>query len=288
MPNIYKFSLIFSFTPNTELSGVLLPGRSGGYTESYWISRATTPEERGKWANLRASLLAEDGSIIGYREALYSYQGNKITPQGVSTGVLFRPGSQLITTNSPDDALRVQARCDAANHNWTFFIRAVPDNQIASGQFVPGVVWLGALNSYLADLITGVDIGQKINFLGRDPTTPKARVLAWNMVPNILKVNANLALNNGQDFLRFNRVYDAAGAPVKGSFLVVGQVANVDGTVDYTLQMGPGQVVNRPSGTVRKDAILASPINRAEPKLIAERKVGRPSLAYRGRRTRSR
>lgn len=288
LANIYKFSLIFSFTPDTTVGNILAPGRSGGFSESYWVSRPTTADERNKWANGRAQLLAGDIAITSYREALYTYSGNKMTPQGVTVGNLFRPGGNLITTNSPDDALRCLARCDAANHTWNLFIRAVPDENITSGQFTPRPDWLASLNNYLADLITGADIGQKINFLGRDPTTAKARVLAYNVAPGVVKVNANLALNNGQDFIRFNRVYDAAGQPVKGTYLVVNQVANADGTVDYTIQGGPTTTVVRPSGTVRKDSILASPCNKIDVRIVGERKVGRPSLAYRGRRTRSR
>lgn len=288
MPDVYKFSLIFEFTPDTTRGGNLTVGRQGGFSENYWITRPTTANERGKWANLRARLLAGDCAIIGYREAKYTYNGNKMTPQGVTVGTLFRPGGNLITTNSPDDALRILAKCDAANHAWTFFIRSIPDENIVSGQYVPNPDFNASLIDYLADLVAGVDIGQKIQFVGRDPTTPKARVLSYGVVANQLVVNANLALNNGQDFIRFNRVYDAAGAPIKGVFLVVNQVQNPDNTTTYTLQQGPAQVAPRPSGTVRKDAILTSPINAADVRIVGERKVGRPSLAYRGRRTRSR
>lgn len=288
MADIYKFTLIFSFTPNTQLEGIASPGRQGGFSESYWIGRPTTLNERLAWADARGALMAEDVAIIGYRENKYSYTSNKLTPGATTVGALFRPGGQLISTNSPDDALRILAVTAVTNHNWTFFIRAIPDNQIASGQYIPGVQFKGDLGKYLDMLKTGGQIGQNIKWLGRDPTTPKVRVLSWNLEAGKLVVGGNLGVANGTDFIRFNRVYGSAGQPIKGSYLVTASVINPDFTVTYTLQNGPAGSVATPSGTCRKDQIAVADIQTCAVRTLGERKAGRPSLAYRGRRTRSR
>lgn len=288
MAIVYKFSLVFQFNPDTTLWGSDTPGKTGGFTESYWIQNATTAEQRGKWADQRAALLGADAIILGYRETRYTFEGNKMTPGNTQVGVLNRPGKPDARTNSPDDALRILARTNVTNHNWTFFIRCIPDDAIKSGQaFLNGDFSID-LNKYLSNLTTGIDIGQPVCWVGRDPSTTKARVLSWNVLPNILTVTADLGVQNGTDFIRFNRVYANSGLPLKGSYLVTARVANPDGSISYTLQAGPAGIVARPSGTCRKDAIAMQTMNTNTVRVVGERKVGRPSLAYRGRRTRTR
>lgn len=288
MADVYKFTLVCQFNPDTTLFGTDTPGRQGGFTESYWIARATTGDERAKWADLRAALMGADAQILGYRETKYTYSGNKMTPGNTQVGILLRPGVQGNRTNSPDDCLRILARTVATNHNWTFFIRCIPDNVVDSGQAFLQGDYRANLGNYLACLTTGAQIGQKALWVGRDPTTPKARVFSWNVVANQLVVSGDLGVIPGTDFIRLNRVYGLSGAPLKGSYLCTGKANNPDGSISYTLQNGPSGVAPTPSGTCRKDIIAQAEMATNDVRLVGERKVGRPSLAYRGRRTRSR
>jgi hypothetical protein len=288
MPTIYKTSFIFQFAPSPDVQSALA-GRVAGWTENFWHQQKLTVAQITALATKRATMLGDNDCIIsGWRITPYTYTGNKLVPGHSSVGSLLIGGKSGGVVNSPDDALRMEASADGIPITWNFFLHAIPDVVISSGRYVPTVGFtrnLGIFMSYLTGTAGGIPPAY---WLGRDPTQVAQRVLSVNGTTGVVKVQAPLGVVANADFIRLRRVFSDEGLPIKGTFLCTLVVVNLDGSVSYTLSGLPVLSRSTPSGTARKDVINVGVMSGAEPRLLASRKVGRPTALYRGRRAKIR
>ncbi len=286
MPIVYKTSLIFRFSPSQDLFNVKIAGRVGGWTESLWFAAKLTEVQIGKLANSRAGMLGADCEIIGWRITPYTYIRNKMIPAKAQPGVLSVVGGISTFTNSPNDALRVQMTAGTIPATFTYFIHAMPDNTVDSGQFIEGPPFTPKFNLWASGLLGGIDTGTPPLWVGRDPTQVAQRVLSFDGPTKTLITEAATGALDPADFIRLRRVYDDNNNSITGSYRVSSLVNNVDGTVSYVLAGFPNKTRTTPSGTARKDIINSAPITSLDIRLLAERKVGRPTSQYRGRAVR--
>lgn len=286
MPTINKLSLIFRFQQSTDITPLIAP-RTAGWTESFWVGALPNQVLIGTFATARAALMCPDCAITGFRITPYTYAGNKIQPGKSSVGTYYVAGKFNDYTNSPDDTLRMRCTAGGIPVTFTMFLHAIPDKVISSGSFIQDNNFQRFLGSF-TDWITGQRGLPASQWLGRDPTRPSQQVVSVNIVAGTLVTAQPVAGAIAGQYLRLRRVYDDSGNPIKGSFFIVGVVVNANGTATYTLQGLPNLTRTTPSGTARQDLIAQSSITLYNPQLIASRKVGRPSLLYRGRRGKTR
>lgn len=289
MPSIFKASLIFGFSPDRGVqNGVVVPGRVGGFSENYWFSQTLTLDNLANLASKRIALCCPDIRIIGWRLTPYTYAGNKLTPGKANVGSFLYEGKFTGDTNSPSDALRLRALAGGVPVTWTMFLHAIPDDIIESAQYLQQNQFQAAFGLFRQWLL-GQNAGLPAAYwLGRDPTQPSQRVLSIDGTLKKLTTQATLGVVANADYVRLRRVYDDANMPIKGTFYCASVVANVDGSFTYGLPGLPPRSRTTPSGTARKDLILASPLTDLKPVLLSSRKIGRPTSLYRGRRTKQR
>jgi hypothetical protein len=286
MALVYKTTLLFRFQPSQELFNVAVAGRVGGWSESLWFANKLTEVQIGKLANSRAGMMGADCEIVGWRITPYTYIRNKMIPGKAQPGLLRVNGGLATFTNSPNDALRVQMTAGTIPATFTYFIHAMPDDTIDSGQFIEGPPFTPKFNLWASGLLAGADTGTPPLWVGRDPTQIAQRVLSFDGPTKVLVTEGSTGALDPADFIRLRRVYDDANNPLTGSFRVASLVNNGDGTVSYTLAGFPNRTRTTPSGTARKDIISSAPITSLDIRLLAERKVGRPTSQYRGRAVR--
>jgi hypothetical protein len=288
MPNIFKTSLIFTFSPSPNVQS-LLAGRIAGWSENFWHQQKLTVPNITALATKRAALLGDnDCQVIGWRITPYEYTGNKLIAKHSSVGGLDIGGKSGGVVNSPDDALRVEATAEGIPVSWNIFLHAIPDNVISSGRYVPNNQFSANVNifrNYLTGQAGGIPPAY---WLGRDPSQTAQRVLSVNGATGVVKVQAPLGVVANADFIRLRRVFSDEGLPIKGTYLCTAVLVNADGSVSYTLSGLPNLSRTTASGTARKDVIATSVMSTFDIRLLASRKVGRPTALYRGRRAKIR
>jgi hypothetical protein len=289
MATIVKLTLVANFSgspPGARFS----PARQGGFTENFWLATAPTPAQINLWATLRASLMSVDSQFVGYRITPYTYAGNKATPGHAQIGYLEVGGKTPYgsTCNSPEDAFRI--RCNAAApyfSAFTQFLHSMPDAVIDSTVYQPNNAYTTQMNAWLNALTGQSRSGLVPLWFGRDPTQASARVVAVNDPANTITTIGAVQNVNVGSYIRLRRVYAAPGAPIKGTFLVTLITAPVVPAVNYvyTVVGLPDLVASTPSGTCRNDLLASATIANAVTSIMAERKIGRPTLLFRGRRS---
>lgn len=289
MPNVWKQTLLFNFSSNTEQYNLETPQRSGGWSESLWTSAQFVVADFAKWASARALAMGEDCSIVGFRTTPYVYIGNKLIPGHALAGVLNYQGQYPDYTNSPDDTVRILCAATAIPITFPMLLRAAPDDKIQSARLIHSG---GGIDPYstLVNLFANKPGGftSPVVWLGRDPTQIAQRVLSVNGTTHTIVTQGTLNAVANADFVRLRRVYDDLGNPIKGVFLCTLVVANADGSFTYTLSGLPNQSRTTPSGTARRDLISTSPVTFAQVKELQSRKIGRSFFSFRGRRTKQR
>lgn len=286
MPIVYKATMIFRFTPDAALFNIAAPGKVGGFSESYWFPQAVTKIGFQNWANKRANLMGADVQITGWRQTPYTYTNNKLIPGRSSVGVLSKFGLNKWRTNSADDALRILATANSVPVSFNVFLHAPPDDVIDSGQYIGGNDFGENFDAFTAAFLAG---GNAPIWVGRDPTQIAQQVVAVDGAAHTITTQASIAAVAMANYVRLRRVYDDNGIPITGSYLCTLVTPNVaDGSVTYRLAGLPARTRITPSGTARIDRIAQAPITTLDVRSLGERKAGRPSGLYRGRRTRTR
>lgn len=289
MANIYKISMIFTFEPNDQWN-VAAPGRGGGWSENLWFTTLPPTGALNTWFTRRMALATQDIFQAGYRITPYTYTGNKLFPQkAVATSTYLQGSFPRDYTNTPNTALLIRCANLSGLSVFNHYIHALPDTVVVSGTLQQNATFGPALTAYLNFLTsTGLHFNGPVCF-GRDPGQQSVRLLNWNVVGGTFLANALIpGVIPGVSFVRLRRVYDDNGLPIKGTFFIVAQTPNANGTVTYNYQ-GPNiQIRSSPSGTVRNDLLAASSVFSASVDEVVEKKVGRPLKLYRGRRSKVR
>jgi hypothetical protein len=272
-----RVSLLFDVTTN-PLDLATASAHSGGWSESHWSGVDITPSQNfiPNLATARAQLLPNEASVVGFRIENFTIAGNKLIPGGTAGGRLLLPGVNANDLNLPQDALACSAGAIASPNTTRFNLRALPDSQLSRGEYQPTLAFKIALAAFLEILRT-----QSWGFVGRVKSNVSARVQA--IAGGIVTLSANVGAVANQSYIRLNRVYDNAGNPVTGTYLVT----LING-LNYTLAGLPAVTLSRPSGTARVDELQYFSYGTLAPQRAVSRKIGRPFEQYRGRASKSR
>lgn len=271
MPNYLKGSLLFAVTTDPD-NPADASAHSGGWSESHWSNVVgTIAVDCATLAQARARLLPAEVSIIGYRVENFTVTGNKLTPNGTSSGRFQYPGSNGRNLNLPQDGVLMSGSTSGAPNANRFNLRGLPDSIIQKGEYQPDPAFKGGMTNYVNTLINA-----QWGFLGRIKTTPSARVNS--IAAGVVTLNGPVGGVANVDYLRLNRVYDNNGNPVKGTFLITDITGNA-----YTVQGLGATAVGAPSGSARIDALAFYIYNKVVPNRAVVRKIGRPFEQYRGR-----
>lgn len=269
--------LTFLFQLTTEpLSAQFARPHTAGWSESLWrLDQSTSVETITQLAYARAVALPTQGSIIGYRQQVYTLDGNKLVPGGARTGNLNAPGRPTQECDQPQVALEIKLASAGKANIGKMVLRGIPDNQASNGEYRPQAAFDLVISRWIA-LLTQT----QCQFLGRDLTMATQRVVS--ITGGVLTTGASLGAAVG-DYVRLLRVRDTFGRPVTGVF----RVTAVAGFA-YTLAgLDPDIVVNA-VGSARKDLLALFPITSGETGRIRVKKVGRPFEGYRGRASKRR
>lgn len=254
---------------------------SGGWSESFWFpGNAFVPLKVFQlWGQSRANLLAGECTVTGYRQQLFTISGNKLLPGGSASGVLNYPGSYPTDLNAPQDSLMVNFTVSGQPNNIRHRLAGLPDSQVSQGEYQPTTAYKTSITNYM----NGV-INNGFQAVTRDLTQPDARVksIAGDVLTTLTATGAAPG-----DYVILRRVRDVNGDPVSGSFLVETVTPNADGTFAYALY-GLSATVSTPNGTARKDLLVINNILTGQPNRLVVRKIGRPFVQYRGRRSKIR
>jgi hypothetical protein len=277
-----KVTMLFSVT-TTAVDPTYAAAHSGGWSESFWApgSGFRTQAQLDFLLSARRVLLPAGASIIGVRQGLYNLIGKKIFPQGTSGFKIQYPGNPAYTVNLPQDSLELTGQSSSSINANRFRVGCIPDEVMVQGEFAPPAVYKGYLTNYRNELSAGAF---PYGFVGRVLSNPTVKVLS--ITPGVggvatVVTSAAFGPNPGTDYARFHRVFNDAGKPVKGAFLVQTFVA----PATYTISGYTGGVLTEPSGTVRTDQIALYLFGSVTIGRAVSKKIGRPSSTYRGRQS---
>lgn len=272
---IARYTMLFDFTTN-PVNRQDASAHSGGWSESVWGNPTSDPAfYLRRLAERRGGLLADSCSIIGWRYENFDISGNRLLPQGASSGRFLYPGSQA-SINMPQDALMCSGSTGTGPNTSRFTLRGLPDTIVVNGEYSPTNGFRLNLDEYFTELRF------QWGFIGRVRTNATARVLSINPATGVVELDANVGGGNG-DFLRLLRVRGALGAPIQGAFRIQAVAGG-----NYTCPELVGTDLDTPSGLARLDQVAFFRYSSVVRQRTAVRKVGRPFEQYRGRASRRR
>jgi hypothetical protein len=252
---------------------------TGGWSEGIWFPVAITDPLAlvNPYVAVRAPLLPNGATIVGWRVANFDVLGNKLIPAGTSTGKLNVPGSSSALTDLPQVALELSGASAGGPNTNRMTLRCIPDSMMVHGEYQPTTAFKRKVGEFCNQLTLGGGAG----FVGRDKSRPSQRV--ESIAANVVKLGGSIGAAPGTDYMRFNRVRDTQGNPIEKVVKVIAFVA--PGT--YTVE-GLDGITAGNSGTARTDALKFFDLSSLVPVRAVVRKIGRPFAAYRGRASKRR
>lgn len=277
-----KITMLFSVTTSVT-DPTYASQHSGGWSESFW-SPGNAFLNLTDLLNIlpaRANLLPAGAAIIGVRQGLYTIQGNKLNPQGTSGFKVRYPGSSSYTVNLPQDSLELSGQSSTSINSNRFRLGCMPDEVMLGGEFQPPGPYKAALTVYRNNIVLGAPV---LGFVGRVLSNPSLRVLS--ITPGVgglatVVMSGLLGAVVGTDYMRFHRVYNDIGQPVKGSFLTMAGPT----PPTYLISGYTGGAVTRANGTARLDQIALYTYRSITVGRAVVKKIGRPFEQYRGRQS---
>jgi hypothetical protein len=267
----YRYTMIFQYISGITLGAGL--NLKGGWSESVYRS-SFSPQLLTAFQGLaqtRAALLPIGAFISGLRVqqvdpsgASQTYAASYGNPSGVN-------GPQQ---DIPQMALLLKARSNSTNNVRNMRIAAVPDNQVTAGEFVPTqsyqfamAFWFTAMSNWS---MRAQDLGQ--------PTGKIATVSSVGLVT----LNTAVAITAGT-LVKVKRTVDAFQNVKGGTYLATAVTVS-------TVQLQGWQWGSCTGGTIQPFVIVypTMTLNWNSVARIVTRKIGRPSLGYRGRRSKRR
>lgn len=272
-PAAYRCSMIFNYISGAAIGTGWL-NLKGGWSESVYstsFSPATVASFRN-FAQARASLLPASAYIAGFR-----FQG--IDPSsGANTQAVNYPGPGNTVTNAqdlPQSSLLLRVAAAGRTNVRSMRITAIPDAQLNYGEWNPGGPYQIAMGNFLTQLsgwnMRVQDLTQTVWSV--------ASITQGGLVTTVL--NSGLAI--GQ-YVKIKRTLDAFGNYKGGKYQITGTpAANQLQLANWNYGASTGGVVQQ--------FVIVYPVIVANESSISRavvRKVGRPSLGYRGRRSKRR
>ncbi len=266
----YKLSFVFQNI--SGVAGGAAQQRTGSWSESVYSGDPLNSVINSfrRFASARAGLLPFSAAIVGFR----SQQVNPVG--GVQTQAVSYPGT-LFATDVPQMALLFSVRANGVSNVRRMKIACIPDSVIVLGEYAPpaGSQFPPALAAYFREL-------QGWQMAGRDLTS---------VAKQLKTISSAGAYTTGEDFV----------APVNSQVKVLSAINANGDKVSGRFEVGDGAALR--AGTLRKwpfgdctngkivNYVPIFPIMTTTPAptvLAAQRKIGRPSLGYRGRRSKRR
>lgn len=271
-PAAFRMTMIFQYISGASVGGYL--NLKGGWSESFYSTSnlPLTLTYFQQTAQLRAALLPASAYISGLR-----IQG--VDPSGgAQTFPVNYPGSGTTTTNEqdiPQMALLLRVRTSGTNNVRSWRLAAIPDAQMSNGEYRPGTFFGLAMSTFLLGLN-----GWKIRC--QDLSQPLYNLNTIDAAGNVV-VNSptTLALNQ---FVKVKRTIDAF-QNAKG---LKAQIISF--TDNQHFRIAPWLYGACTLGQIQQFVIIY-PAIQTDVNTISRavvRKIGRPSLAYRGRRSKRR
>jgi hypothetical protein len=270
----YKYTMIFKYISGSGDPGDL--SLAGGWSESVYFDTFSDL----KVTNFRTLALAR-ALLLPLRSLIIGLRIQQVDPsRAAQTFAVNYPGSGLVTTSAsdiPQMALLLRVRGQAVTNTRSMRLAAMPDPQIRFGEYKPTPGFRAVMLAYLALL-------SQWQFRGVDLTKPQ--------IP-LLSVDTNGVYTAAADFtpapvgtvVRVTGIRDIDGNVVRGGLFRV-QVAT-------SLRVGTLRAWTAGNTTLGNISLapLIYPIIQANEGSIARvvvRKIGRPSVGYRGRRSKKR
>lgn len=271
-----KFTMLFNYASNTSVPSAT-PKRTAGWSESWYhdtndIGFALDLARNGNFTfgpllPTRASNLAAGCSIVGQRVQV-------INPRGPSQTFAFGyPGSAADPQDIPQVALLTKVPSIGSPNVRLNVLRGLRDGVVVEGEFKPSTADLVSLANYF-------DALGAWRFRGRDLTLP-AYPIVFITSGGGVQLTVPHALAAG-DMIRVMHTMQSGGSQFGGVFKVeaVGPSSSQLSIMNWTGGATTG-------GTIRKEAIGYPLVdsNNVSISRIITRRVGRPFVGYRGRRS---
>lgn len=262
-----KMTMIFQLSTNVSNPNATAR-RQGGWSETFYRIGAFTEEQRSDFIRLclmRAQLLPSGASITGQR-----YQ--VVDPTGASsTGSAVFPGAASLQADIPQMALLCHAPAVGARNQRRIEIRGIPDARVVEGEYSPSARFTTALQNFFTQL--GL-----FYFKGRDLS--QAQLPIWHIDDAGLVTVTEPHTYTVGNLVRLLDVTNTSKDNVSGVY----RISATTNSTQFTLMNWSGGSVNA-TGKVRLEGqtyfqIQSSGITISR---IVTRKVGRPSVGYRGR-----
>jgi len=268
----YKFTMIFQYVSGQGNPGDL--ALKGGWSESYYSSTAGEAkiESFKILSQLRANLLPLRSYVSGIRIQPVDPSG---PAQLFSVNYPGNGAAVVKASDIPQMAVLLRFRGLGVLNTRTQRIAAIPDPQVTYGEYKPTMNYRIVMSSFLLAL-------NEWQFRAADLTQPKREIVSVSTAGVVTTIgNHGLVLG---DKVKIFSTLDTDGSPHTGLF-----------TVDLAIEATQFRVKNWPHGACtegqcQKYVIIYPGILVDETNIsrVVTRKIGRPSLGYRGRRSKAR
>lgn len=266
-----RLNYIIQMTTSPDDPAVSRP-HTAGWSEGMWFQAASTPIASIRLlGQTRSGFLPREASIIGYRQQVFTIQGNRLIPGGTASGALSYPGMSQWTCDIPQMALSVKVQGAGVANTSKKMCRGIPDSMVVGGEYSPTVAFQNRVLSFFERCKT---LGAQ--FIGRDLALPSVRIIS--LAANVLATDLPTGAING-DYVRILKTYTTLGLVLNGAF----RVSAGGGTNNLTLEGLPAGVAVEGNGRARKDTIGLFAYDDAQTGRITTKRVGRPFEGYRGR-----
>lgn len=278
----FKMTMLFN-----HVSGISSPNqplhRTGGWSESWYkdgnsvsdIVAAFTGTGVAAQAGValgpaRAALLPFGASITGIR-----VQSVVPAAPAQSIGILL-PGQAGNLADVPQMAVLLACPGLGVNNIRRVALRGIPDAQVIEGEASYTGPYLGQLQTFIALL-------NSWKFRGRDLSQPLNKIVSITAL-GVITFEGNVTYSP-LDFVRILKAKDSTGNLRGGRFQIT-----VVGPNSNQVTIGGWPFGATTGGSARKDAVVYPLVDSANTKAnrVVVKKVGRPFVAYRGRRSRKR
>lgn len=285
-----KLTLLISVTTDPT-NRAAAAAHSGGWSESFYWQQNTFLQQGDfqLWANARATLLAAECSVTGYRQQNFTIQGNRLLPGGGATGVVLAPGTMGANVGPPQSSLMVSFTITGQPQSVRHKLAGLPESMISNGEYQPTPAFAANVTKYIS-FVTGNTQNSPFKAAGitRDLTQPSCQVSS--IVPGADNTAVITTLSPTGTavggFIRLHRVKDTAGDPVIGVWPVTVVTPGAGTMVAYTVTgYLTAQAVTKPNGLARNDLLVVNSLAGGTPNRLVVRKIGRPFVQYRGRRS---
>lgn len=282
---LYKVTMIFQGTSAISSPNAAVH-RTGGWSESVYMTplAGQVPIQVPQFGQVnlggvvlpllpaRANMLPLGYGIVGLR-----LQAINPTGPSQSIGVNY-PG--VTEADVPQMALLAKVPSVGANNIRRMILRGIPDAYITEGEFTPNLAYQAALFQFFASL-------GGYQFRGRDLSQPSFRIVKISPTAGTaaaVTFEANVPYQLLQ-FVRILKSKDATGNLRGGRAQVT-----VLGGAGNLITIDPWPFGPTVGGSARLDGVVYPTIDAGNIALsrVVVKRVGRPPIGYRGRRSRRR